>query len=190
MRIITGSARGRRLAAPEGHGTRPILDAQKEMLFNVLGARAGADAVIDLFAGSGGLGLEALSRGAGFALFVERDRQALACLRANVATCGFGDRCRIAPVDAFRVALGDPGRPASLVFADPPFPCFTGERARLTGLLERIANGPAVADGATIVWRMPEDAAEVRLPPGLVETDRRPSGRSVFLVLEKKSSQD
>jgi 16S rRNA (guanine(966)-N(2))-methyltransferase RsmD len=185
MRIITGSARGLRLEAPEGLGTRPILDAQKEMLFNVLQERAAADFVIDLFAGSGGLGLEALSRGAASALFVERDREALRCLRANVGRCGFAERSRIVPVDAFRVALTDPSRRASLVFVDPPFPCFERDRERLEGLLRKLAGAAAVAPGATIVWRMPGEAREVAIPTGLVERDRRSAGRSVFLILEK-----
>ena len=81
MRIITGSARGRRLVCPDGLGTRPILDAQKQALFNVLGSRVDVDGVMDIFAGSGGLGLEALSRGARRAVFVEKGRAALDCLR-------------------------------------------------------------------------------------------------------------
>jgi 16S rRNA (guanine966-N2)-methyltransferase len=189
MRIITGTARGRQLDVPEGKGTRPIMDAQKEMLFSVLRARAAAGAVFDLFAGSGGLGLEALSRGAGFAMFVERDREALACLRANIERCGFEERSKVVPVDAFRVALSDPSKAAALVFVDPPFPCFFRERERLEALLGKLAAGPAVAPGATIVWRMPDEAKEVAVPAGLRETDRRESGKSLFLLLEKQSSQ-
>jgi 16S rRNA (guanine966-N2)-methyltransferase len=190
MRIITGSARGRRLEAPEGLGTRPILDAQKETLFDVLGDRAKPDFVIDLFAGSGGLGLEALSRGAGSALFVERDREALQCLRRNIDHCGFSEKSRVAPIDAFRVALSDGAKPAGLVFVDAPFPCFRPgrERERLEALLAKIAAGPAVAPGATIVWRMPGEADPVAVPPGLAETDRREAGRSV-IVLYGKTSQ-
>jgi 16S rRNA (guanine966-N2)-methyltransferase len=185
VRIITGSARGRPLDAPEGRGTRPILDAQKEMLFSVLQDRAAPPVVIDLFAGSGGLGLEALSRGAGRALFVERDREALRCLRANIERCGFADRARVAPIDAFRVALTDPAKPAGLVFADPPFHCFTRERARLEALLAKLAEGPAVAHGATIVWRHPAEEENVACPPGLVETDSRAAGKSVFVLYRK-----
>jgi 16S rRNA (guanine(966)-N(2))-methyltransferase RsmD len=189
MRIITGTARGRRLEAPGGFSTRPILDAQKEMLFDVLGERAAPDFVIDLFAGSGGLGLEALSRGAGSALFVERDREALDCLRRNIERCGFSERSRIAPVDAFRVALSDPARAAGLVFVDAPFPCFENgrERGRLEALLARLAAAPAVAPGATIVWRMPEESDPIPPPRGLVETDRRDAGRSVVLLYAKTS---
>jgi 16S rRNA (guanine966-N2)-methyltransferase len=190
MRIITGSARGRHLEAPEGFGTRPILDAQKEMLFDVLGERAAADFVVDLFAGSGGLGLEALSRGAGSALFVERDREALECLRRNIEVCGFRARSRVAPVDAFRVSLSDPSRPAGLVFVDAPFPCFgqERERARLEALLAKIATAPAVAPGAIVVWRMPVRTDPVAVPAALEEADRREAGRSL-LILYAKTSQ-
>jgi 16S rRNA (guanine966-N2)-methyltransferase len=187
MRIITGSARGRRLDAPEGHGTRPMLDAQKEMLFSVLGGRAAPDVVLDLFAGSGGLGLEALSRGAGFALFVERDREALGCLRRNIERCGFEDKSRVIPVDAFRVVLTDPSSPAGLVFADPPFPCFEHDRDRLAALLRKIAAAPAVANDATIAWRMPAWLEEIPPPAGLVEVDRREAGRSTIVLLRKTS---
>src|SRR5262245_31451098 len=189
MRIITGTARGRRLVAPEGHSTRPIMDAQKEMLFAVLGDRVETDVAFDLFAGSGGLGLEALSRGTGFVLFVERDREALACLRENIEHCGFADRSKVAPIDAFRIALSNPSNPAGLVFADPPFPCFDRDRARLESLLAKLAAGPAVREGATIVWRMPEKADPVAVPEGLAEFDRRAGGRSVLLFFEKKTSQ-
>jgi 16S rRNA (guanine(966)-N(2))-methyltransferase RsmD len=189
MRIITGTARGKRLDAPEGFGTRPIMDAQKEMLFSVLGERAVPAVVFDLFAGSGGLGLEALSRGAGFAMFVERDREALSCLRSNIGRCGFEERCKVAPVDAFRVALSDPSDPAGLVFVDPPFPCFERQRDRLEALLVKLGSAPAVAEGATVVWRMPEEAAEVGIPPTLRPADRREVGKSVFLLFEKQSSQ-
>ena len=161
MRIITGTARGRRLEAPEGYGTRPILDAQKEMLFSVLGERAPPEFVFDLFAGSGGLGLEALSRGAGFALFVERDREALACLRANIERCGFSDRSKVAPVDAFRVTLSDPSRPPRSSSSTRRSRASRRERARLEALLAKLATAPAVASGATIVWRMPEEAENV-----------------------------
>jgi 16S rRNA (guanine966-N2)-methyltransferase len=156
------------------------------MLFSVLGDRAAPEAVIDLFAGSGGLGLEALSRGAGSALFVERDRGALACLRANIEHCGFTRQSRIVPIDAFRVVLTDEAVAARLVFVDPPFPCFERDRPRLEALLVKLATAPAVAPGATVVWRVPERERNVTIPPGLLEVDRRESGKSVFFLYERR----
>ncbi|MEX1286974.1 MAG: RsmD family RNA methyltransferase, partial [Acidimicrobiia bacterium] len=84
MRIIGGEARGRRLRGPKGDTTRPMTDRAREALFNILGPEVVEAAVLDLYAGTGSLGLEALSRGASSAVFVERDRRALAVLRANV----------------------------------------------------------------------------------------------------------
>lgn len=121
MRIISGEWRGRPLAAPKGDATRPTADRTREALFSMLASRLGsfADlAVADLFAGSGALGLEALSRGAGSCLFVEQDRAALDALRANIATL----RAANAEVRAGSVlALGPARAPLDLIMMDPPY---------------------------------------------------------------------
>ena len=121
MRIIAGEWRGRPLAAPKGDATRPTADRTREALFSMLASRLGsfADlAVADLFAGSGALGLEALSRGAGSCLFVEQDRAALDALRANIATL----RAANAEVRAGSVlALGPARVPLDLIMMDPPY---------------------------------------------------------------------
>ena len=190
MRIITGTARGRKLRAPAGLTTRPILDRQKQMLFDVLGARVEVDGVLDLFAGSGGLGLEALSRGAARATFVEQDRAALDALRANVAACRFDDRAQVVAGDALRF---DPGRlrhDVGLVFVDPPFPFVERRRAELTRLLGRLVAAPQVPVGALVVWRIPSKAENVTMPAGLVEVDRRDGGRSVIVLYEKQAGGD
>lgn len=185
MRIITGTARGRKLRAPAGLATRPILDRQKQMLFDVLGARVEVGGALDLFAGSGGLGLEALSRGAGRATFVEQDRAALDALRANVAACRFEDRAHVVAGDALRF---DPARlrhDVQLVFVDPPFPFVERRRAELARLLARLVAAPRVSAGALVVWRIPARAENVTMPAGLVEVDRRDAGRSVIVLYEK-----
>ncbi len=125
MRIIGGAWRGRRLQAPPGETTRPTADRVRQALFDRLlhapwAGRAlveGAD-VLDAFAGTGALGLEALSRGAATAVFIERDRAALAALRANIAACRAEPRCTVLAGDALRPP---PGGPAGLVFLDPPY---------------------------------------------------------------------
>jgi 16S rRNA (guanine966-N2)-methyltransferase len=188
MRVITGAARGRVLKAPAGLSTRPMLDAQKQMLFNVLGARAAsATGVYDVFAGSGALGIEALSRGATQATFVERGRSALACVADNVARCGFSERAHLVNADAFRLDYARLRHPADLVFFDPPFPLFTTGPEHLARLLAAAAEAPQVLPGAWIMWRMPEEVAEVPLPPVLVPFDRRIAGRSVLILLEKRA---
>lgn len=188
MRVTTGSAKGRALKAPAGLGTRPMLDAQKQMLFNVLGGRVAASrGVFDLFAGSGALGLEALSRGAARAVFVERGREARACVVENVAKCGFDDRARVVSADVFRLDYGRLGLEADLIFCDPPFPLFAEAPARLARLLEDLAATPAAVPGAVLMWRMPEEAAAIPAPPAWVAFDRRVAGRSILLLYEKRA---
>lgn len=124
MRIIAGEWRGRVLAAPPGEATRPTADRMRQALFDMLmhapwaeGAIADAH-VLDAFAGTGALGLEALSRGAARAHFIETDRHALGALRANVAACKAGDRAVVIAGDALRPK---PGAACRLVFLDPPY---------------------------------------------------------------------
>jgi len=125
MRIIAGAWRGRHLASPRGQDTRPTADRVRQALFDMLwhaswGGRElleEAD-ILDAFAGTGAYGLEALSRGAARAFFIERDRGALAVLRRNIALCGAEDRARVIAADALAPPLGSP---CGLVFLDPPY---------------------------------------------------------------------
>ncbi|NJR77150.1 16S rRNA (guanine(966)-N(2))-methyltransferase RsmD [Sphingomonas corticis] len=121
MRVIAGQWRGRPLVAPKGEATRPTADRTREALFSMLASRVGSFdglAVADLFAGSGALGLEALSRGAASCLFVEQDRAAIDALRANVAKLGAtGAEVRAASV----LALGLARAPLDIVMMDPPY---------------------------------------------------------------------
>ncbi|WP_419917803.1 RsmD family RNA methyltransferase [Candidatus Poriferisocius sp.] len=122
LRIIAGVARGRRLSVPEGLDVRPSTGRVREAVFNSLcgsGCLEGAE-VLDLFAGSGALGLEALSRGAASVTFVERARPALAALEANIAATGFGDRCRVVPGDVMEELPGLPGS-YDVALCDPPY---------------------------------------------------------------------
>lgn len=123
MRVIAGTARGRRLVAPEGSTTRPTPDRVREATFNALGslgAVVGAE-VLDLFAGSGAMGIEALSRGAAHATFVDQDRRAVRAIEANLAACGLAERGTLvtAPVARFLGGVGD--RRWDLAVLDPPY---------------------------------------------------------------------
>ncbi len=190
MRIIAGAYRGRALAAPQGQATRPTSDRARQAVFNVLEHAAWSPGlagrrVIDLFAGSGALGLEALSRGAGFCLFVETDPAARGVIRDNIETLGakgelFG-RTRIHRRDA--TDLGDrpgaDGPPFDLAFLDPPYAKGLGELA-----LGQLAAGGWLAPGAVVMFERGE--AE----PALTSTafdllDERVHGaaRVVFLRL-------
>lgn len=121
MRIIAGTARGRRIKAPEGMGTRPITDRAKEAIFNMLVSLGGVEDtnVVDLFAGSGSFGLESLSRGARHATFVERDRGALRALENNLSTLGFTSQATIVsmPVERALIGMGH----MDVAFCDPPY---------------------------------------------------------------------
>ena len=119
MRIIAGSLKGRRLAAVPGDRVRPTSDSLRETLFNVLGPTLDGARVLDAFAGTGALGLEARSRGAAFVAFVEQDPRALKVIAANVAHCGAGDACAIIRRDFLAGARGLDG--FDLVLLDPPY---------------------------------------------------------------------
>jgi 16S rRNA (guanine966-N2)-methyltransferase len=140
MRVVAGEAKGRRIQAPSGRETRPTSDRVREAIFDMLGSLDGVQGatVADLFAGSGGLGIEALSRGARQASFVDRDRDAVAAIRVNLDACGFGpDRAQVVHRDVLRWV--ETATETDLVLADPPY-AFTDwdtlldRLAPLTGL--------------------------------------------------------
>ena len=119
MRVVAGELGGRKLVAPDGTSTRPTTDRVREAVFNALGSAGLIDGAIvaDLFAGTGAVGIEALSRGAARCTFVERDRNALRALEENIDTLGLGDRSRVMRSDAMPAASID----VDIVFADPPY---------------------------------------------------------------------
>jgi 16S rRNA (guanine966-N2)-methyltransferase len=144
VRIIAGAWRGRALLAPPGQATRPTSDRAREALFSMLQSRLGSFEgleVADPFAGTGALGLEALSRGAGRCTFAETDRAALDALKRNVAALGAGDRADIRSQDGARLG----GGPFHLVLIDPPYRSGVGLRA-----LAHMAEVNALAPGALI----------------------------------------
>lgn len=121
MRIIAGELRGRKLVAPPGGWTRPTADRTRETLFSMLVSRLGSFEglrVADLYAGSGALGFEALSRGAAAVTFVDNDPAAIQAIRANATGLGVADRSDIRPLSATKLA---PAQPFDLIFADPPY---------------------------------------------------------------------
>src|SRR5579872_5519586 len=125
MRVVGGRLRGRTLTDPTSDAIRPTADRLRESLFNILahayGDPIGGARVLDLFAGTGALGIEALSRGAAFALFVEDDAAARALIRGNLAALGLGGASRIFRRDATKLGAAHPIEPFSLVFLDPPY---------------------------------------------------------------------
>lgn len=147
MRVIAGAARGRALAAPRGLNTRPTPDRVKEALFSILGAAVNDATVLDLFAGTGALGLEALSRGASRAVFVERDRRALKALSQNIAAVA-PDRVEVLAIPAERALelLSRRGTQFDLVFLDPPY-----DLQLLPSTLATLASRPLLHEDAVVV---------------------------------------
>ncbi len=128
MRIIAGSFGGRRLVAPKGLSARPTQDRVREAWFSILGQEVQEARVLDLFAGSGALGLEALSRGAVSATFVEKARHSLEALEKNIATLDVGDATKVMKMDALKFAEGLGEGAYDLVFADPPYDLGAGSK--------------------------------------------------------------
>jgi 16S rRNA (guanine966-N2)-methyltransferase len=121
MRVIAGSAGGTTLSAPRGRTTRPITDRVKETLFAILAPRLDGARVLDLYAGSGSIGIEALSRGAAECTFVERGREAVAALRANLERTRLAGQARVVIGDVIAFLEADTGAPWDLAFLDPPY---------------------------------------------------------------------
>ncbi|MCK0197944.1 16S rRNA (guanine(966)-N(2))-methyltransferase RsmD [Ancylobacter sp. 6x-1] len=171
MRIVGGRFRGRALKTPSSLATRPTTDRLREALFNVLAHAYGDPAdgaqVLDLFAGTGALGLEAMSRGAAFAIFVEEAAEPRGLIRANVETLGLGGVTRIFQRDATKLGDAMAGDAFDLVFCDPPYGKGLAEQA-LAGALK----GRWLAPGALIVV---EEAIEPGFvaPVGFTELERR-----------------
>jgi 16S rRNA (guanine966-N2)-methyltransferase len=152
MRVIAGSARGVPLRAPAGHRTRPTPDRVREALFSRIAADVPGAVVLDLFAGSGALGIEALSRGAQYAVLVDRDRRAVRVIEANLAAARVRARARVVQGDAHKLVASPAllaGHPyGDLVFCDPP---YAEPLTRVTGLLERLHRAGLLAADALIV---------------------------------------
>ena len=182
MRIVGGEFRARPLAAPRSNAIRPTSDRTREALFNILAHRfadrlEGAR-VLDLFAGTGALGLEALSRGAAFALFIEEASEGRGLIRENVESFGLTGRSKIFRRDA--TALGEVGtmQPFGLLFADPPYGKGLGERA-----LASAQSGGWLMPGALAVVEESADAPFVA-PSGFAVLDERSYGDTVIRILE------
>lgn len=141
MRIISGSARGRRLFTPEGMDVRPTTDKVKESLFSIIQFELADAAVLDLFAGTGQLGLEALSRGAACAVFVDASGKSLSTVKKNVELCGFSDRAKLVSGDSLAWLARQEGR-YDIVFLDPPY--HKGLCDRALALLPPVLNDRAV----------------------------------------------
>jgi 16S rRNA (guanine966-N2)-methyltransferase len=170
MRVISGEFGGRKLIAPEGLDTRPTTDKVRQAVFNALASMGVVEdsVVCDLYAGSGSLGIEALSRGAVSCVFVERDRSALAALRDNIKELSIDDRCKVVASDVLAYAPGITG--VDIAFVDPPY-----SFAQWPQILKALRAGIVVA----------ESDREVPAEPGWQTVKAKRYGRTVITILEQ-----
>ena len=194
MRVVTGEAKGRKLKAPKTAGTRPIIDRVKTALFDILSTRVEDARFLDLFAGTGSVGIEALSRGAAHATFIEMNHSVLKLVRENLKITGLGDRAETLQADAFKflqsnaVQNGNAQRVYDMIYVAPPQ--YHEMAARALAMLD---SSPLLAeDGLVIVQIHPKERSVVAAVPltRLVLSDERKYGSTLLMFYETVSGQD
>lgn len=190
MRIVAGSLKGRAISAPDGQNTRPTSDRARQAIFNVLEHAAWAEPldgarVIDLYAGSGALGYESISRGAAFCLFVEIDDDARGAIRENADAWGLMGRTRVHRRSATDLSVrpGSAGEAFDIAFLDPPYRKGLGEQT-----LARLLEGNWLKPGATVVFERGSDEPEIETP-GYERLDARDYGAARVLFLRALPSE-
>lgn len=186
LRIVGGAWRGRRLRVPSGPDIRPTSDFLREALFDILADRVEGADVLDLYAGSGALALEALSRGAATATLVEADSTCLRTARANAAALGCEIRCRFLRMEgrAAVVRLGRQGRRFHLILADPPYGSDLAEAT-----LRAVARHGLLLPGGLLVLEVSSRTALPERPPSLVQAGRRRHGGSALCFYTAEASE-
>ncbi|HEV2583364.1 MAG TPA: 16S rRNA (guanine(966)-N(2))-methyltransferase RsmD [Ktedonobacteraceae bacterium] len=186
MRVVTGEAKGRRLKAPKTSGTRPIIDRVKTALFDILSTRVEDARFLDLFAGTGSVGIEALSRGASHATFIEMSHSVLKLVRENLKITGLGDRAETLHADAFKFlqanATSAATREYDIIYVAPPQ--YHELAARALALLD---TSPLVAPGGLVIVQVhPKERPIVTAVPltRLSLTDERKYGSTLLLFYE------
>ena len=184
MRIIAGEFRGRQIKAVPGENTRPTTDKVKENVFNMLGQFFDDGQVLDLFAGSGNLGLEALSRGMERAVFIDASQQAIKVIKDNITTLRLSERVEVYRNDAFKAlgVLAKKGAKFNLILLDPPY-----GKVPITGLLASIIAGDLLADDGLIMCEFDAGQAVEYDATFLQEVRREVYGTIEILILAKGS---
>lgn len=184
MRVITGTARGRRLKMPGGGATRPAMDRVKASLFSILGHRIVGCSFLDLFAGSGSLGIEALSRGADIAIFVDASFQCVKTIKENLSLTKLQDQGKVYRADCLKFLRDNHDTHFDIVCIDPPYS---------KGLIEPVldilpSSGAFTSETLFIIERRKRDLLNLHLRPFIRQTDERIFGDTVltFFVLAEK----
>ncbi|HBC97724.1 MAG TPA: 16S rRNA (guanine(966)-N(2))-methyltransferase RsmD [Clostridium sp.] len=178
MRIISGLAKGRKLLSPEGYDvTRPTLDRVKESMFNIIQSRVYGSNVLDLFAGTGSLGLEAVSRGAKKCFLVDRDRDTFSCLQKNIENLGFMPKCSAMNMDSYRALekLGRAEEVFDIIFIDPPY-----KKEMIPPAVESIEEKGLLAQDGIIVTKINTDEKMYVGTDGIILTDHRKYGKTTL----------
>ncbi|MCB9461607.1 MAG: 16S rRNA (guanine(966)-N(2))-methyltransferase RsmD [Anaerolineaceae bacterium] len=184
LRVIAGSAKGKRLKPVPGDSTRPIMDRVKEALFSILGPHINGSQFLDLYAGTGSVGIEALSRGAGFALFNELDRKALQTIRSNLKITSLEERSQVLGMDALSLLKKRPERDYDYIYIAPP---------QYKGLwletLKVLDNNPQwVTDDTVVIVQIDPSEDETVFFENIEEYDRRIYGKTMLIFYERLGS--
>jgi 16S rRNA (guanine966-N2)-methyltransferase len=180
LRVIAGKAHGHKLRSVPGQVTRPITDRTKEALFNIIGADIVDAEMLDLFAGTGSVGIEALSRGASFVRFIDRNRQAIATIRVNLQSTGLKDGAEVLCMDAFSLLERPPDRAYHYIYIAPPQYQELWDRA--LNLLDR--NASWLAEDAWVIVQIHPVEYKAFRSINLVEFDKRKYGSTLLIFYE------
>ncbi len=182
IRVIGGQAKGRKLQSVPGHSTRPITDRVKEALFNIIRLHLPGGRLLDLFAGTGSVGIEALSRGAAFVRFIDSNRNAIRTIHANLETTGLAENAEVLQMDAFTHLGRRPDQPYDYIYVAPP-----QYKELWAQAMKAIDENPAllVEDAWVIVQINPREYQKLELS-NLVEFDERKYGNTLLVFYERK----
>lgn len=180
MRVITGSARGRRLKEPKNYDIRPTTDMVKEAVFNIIQCDVEGRRVLDLFAGTGQMGIEALSRGAAEVVFTDENREAVALVRENLKTCGF--TARVEQTES--VTYLGRGEPFDLIFVDPPY-----DTGLIDSALQKIQNVDILSDGGIIICESRREKTMPEMSAPFAKTLERCYGKVKITVYQKGAAK-
>lgn len=186
IRVIAGSAKGRRLKMVPGDSTRPVMDRVKEALFSILGRSIYDASILDLFAGTGSVGIEALSRGAAHVTFVDLDRMAVQTVRDNLEMTRLADQATVRRADALAVAKGTPDRHYDLIYVAPP-----QYKSLWVDTVQALDNNPAwLSEGTRVIVQIDPSERKTLELQRLTLTDERTYGKTLLLFYVAASEAD